>query len=146
MPAQRKPEGTRVRRHTNTFDSLPMNGYEGPIPDWPLLVATEFELERWERLWRTAQASQWVRMHIEFTVARYVRLVLTVEADTKNNLATAQTLNTVTSLEDRLGLSPKALQNLSWKIASDEVAEQRDVSVAVRERNLKAVDSDSAVS
>lgn len=143
MPAQRKPEGQRVRRNLQHFDALPMQGYDGPIPDWPLLEATEIELARWERLWRTAQAAQWVRMHIDLTVARYVRLALTVEGDTKSNVATAQMITAVTQLEDRLGLSPKALQNLSWKISDDEVAEQRQTPAPAR-RRLKAVDPDGA--
>lgn len=121
---------------------LPLEGYQGPIPDWPLVEGSAAELQRWETVWRTAQAAQWVRMHIDLTVARYVRLVLTVEAETANNIATAQTLNTVTALEDRLGLSPKALQNLAWKIVDDEVAERRAPVAAApsRSRRLTAVD------
>lgn len=138
MPAQRKPEGTRVRRGTNPFEPLPMSGYDGPIPDWPLHEATEGELERWERLWRSAQAQKWVTMHIETVIARYVRLSLMVEYETKNNMATAQTLNTLVTLEDRLGLSPKALQNLSWKIAEDEPP--APVATIPRSRRLKAID------
>lgn len=143
MPAQRKPEGARIRRNLSSFEPLPLDGYTGPIPDWPLHEGTGAELERWERLWRTAQASMWVRMHIDLVVARYVRLVLTVEAETRNNVATAQTLNTVTSLEDRLGLSPKALQNLSWKIEDSDLAEVHSVA-PTRARKLRAVDPDAS--
>lgn len=119
MPAQRKPEGQRLRRNVSTFDHLPLDGYSGPIPDWPLVEATEAELFRWERLWRSAQAAQWVRMHIDHVIARYVRLSLIVEDSYKGNVNTAQMVTAVTSLEDRLGLSAKALQNLSWVIVAE---------------------------
>lgn len=119
-----------------------MDGYQGPIPDWPLDEPTAAEQARWERLWRTAQAAQWVKLHIDLFVARYVRLALAVEAETRNNVATAQTLTALTSMEDRLGLSPKALQLLSWKIVAEESGEQRPVT-ALAARRLKAVD-DSA--
>lgn len=143
MPAPRKAEGARVRRNLpSAFVELPMEGYQGPIPEWPLDDVSEQELRRWERVWRSAQAAQWVRLHVDLTVARYVRLVLAVESATGNNIATAQTLNTVTALEDRLGLSPKALQLLSWKVTDDEVAERR-APAATPPRRLKAVDPES---
>lgn len=144
MPAPRKAEGQRVRRNLgqSSFVELPAEGYQGPIPAWPLGDVQPHEELRWVAMWRTAQAAQWVRLHIEFTVARYVRLVLAVEAETKNNVASAQTLNTVCAMEDRLGLSPKALQLLSWKIVEDEVTERRPAasSPAASRRRLSAVD------
>jgi hypothetical protein len=144
MPAPRKAEGQRVRRNLgqSSFVELPAEGYQGPIPEWPLGRPTVAEAQRWEAVWRTAQAAQWVRLHIALTIARYVRLVLAVEAETKNNVASAQTLNTVTAMEDRLGLSPKALQLLSWKIVDDEVTERRPAasSPATTKRRLSAVD------
>jgi hypothetical protein len=145
MPAQRKPEGQRVRRNLgqSQFVELPAEGYQGEIPAWPLDGRpTAAERRRWEAVWRTAQAAQWVRLHIDLVIARYVRLVLAVEAETKNNVASAQTLNTVTAMEDRLGLSPKALQNLSWKIVDDEVGERRAPasSAPAARRRLSAVD------
>jgi hypothetical protein len=141
MPAQRKPEGTRVRRNIHTFDPLPLNGYDGPIPDWPLHEATAPELERWERLWRSAQAQKWVQMHIETVIARYVRLSLAVEYDTRNNAGTAAMITAVTALEDRLGLSPKSLQNLNWKIEEPEQA--APVANIGRPRRLKAIDPEA---
>lgn len=44
----------------------------------------------------------------------------------------------VTILEDRLGLTPKALRMLMWQIAPDEVAERRQESAGARGR-IKAV-------
>jgi hypothetical protein len=128
------------RARTHKLIELPMEGYDGPVPEWPLLEASELELHRWETLWRTAQAAAWVRMHIDTVIARYCRLSLIVEVEMRNNVATAQTLNTVTALEKELGLSPAALKRLDWVIVANEVEEQRQVSPA-RPR-LKAVDPD----
>ena len=66
------PSGTKIQ--------LPMEGWRGPIPDWPLVECTSIELERWERMWRTPMAAQWVRMHIDTVVARYVRVALLAES------------------------------------------------------------------
>jgi hypothetical protein len=119
-----------------------MEGYDGPIPDWPLMEATDSELHRWDVLWRTAQAAAWVRMHIDMTIALYVRVSLAVENEAKNNVATAQTLNSMTAMQDRLGLNPQALKRLEWEIVADEVEEQREA--APSRRRLKAVDPDGA--
>ena len=121
---------------------LPLNGYDGPIPDWPLHEASSAELERWDRLWHTAQAAMWVRMHIDITVALYVRVSLAVEQEAKNNVATAQTLNSMTAMQDRLGLNPQALKRLEWEIVADEVEEQRATKAPTR--RLKAVDPDAS--
>jgi hypothetical protein len=84
----------------------------------------------------------WVRMHIDLTVALYVRVALAVENETKNNVATAQTLNSMTAMQDRLGLNPQALKRLEWEIVADEVEEQREKQPATR--RLKAVDPEAS--
>lgn len=117
---------------------LPINGYDGPVPEWPLHEASEAELERWDRLWHTAQAAMWVRQHIDLSVALYVRVSLAVEAEAKNNVATAQTLNSMTAMQDRLGLNSQALNRLNWEVASDEIAERR--ADAKGPRRVAAVD------
>jgi hypothetical protein len=58
-----------------------------------------------------------------------------VEAEKRD--ATPALLAQATSLEDRLGLTPKAMRLLLWEIVSDEVAEQR-AATDVRAR-IKAV-------
>jgi len=52
--------------------------------------------------------------------------------------APASLLAQAVALEDRLGLTPKAMRLLLWEIARDEVAEQREEPTSVRGR-LKAV-------
>lgn len=130
------PSGAKVQ--------LPMEGWQGDIPQWPLLEGTDIEIYRWEQLWRTAQAAAWVRMHIDFTIARYVRLSILVETEAKNNVATAQVINSVMALEKELGLTPAALKRLEWEVVADEVEDARETKPAPRGRRLKAVDMDGA--
>lgn len=137
-----KPDAIR-RNLPGRKIALPMDGWQGPIPDWPLHDATRAEMERWERLWRTAQAAQWIRMHIDSVVARYVRLSLIVEAEMSNNVATAQTLNAVTALEKELGLSPAALKRLEWEIVADQADDQPVAASAKPRRRLRAVDPEA---
>jgi len=135
------PNAIRRNLPRSSKVQLPMEGYSGPIPEWPLMEATDFELHRWDALWHTAQAHAWVRMHIDMTIALYVRVSLAVENEAKNNVATAQTLNSMTAMQDRLGLNPQALKRLEWEIVADEVEEQREAAPA--RRRLKAVDPEA---
>jgi hypothetical protein len=142
MPAVRKPEGQRVRRNLEHNDALPAEGYRGRVPDWPYQEGTELELELWGRLWRSPMAAKWATIHNERQVARLVRLDLIVEAEMGNNMATAQTLNSLLALEKQLGMGPDSLRLLSWKVAVDEVGEQREA--AAPRRRLKAVDAEGS--
>jgi predicted ArsR family transcriptional regulator len=65
-------------------------------------------------------------------VARYARLVIAAERLDKDTMSEAR------QLEDRLGLTPKAMRLLLWEIAADEVAVQRQDSAGARGR-IKAV-------
>lgn len=68
------------------------------------------------------------------TVARYCRVMVACEKPGAPASLHAQ----ATALEDRLGLTPKAMRLLLWEIAEDEVAEQREQSAGARGR-IKAV-------
>jgi hypothetical protein len=124
-----------------------MEGYDGPVPDWPLHGCTDRELERWERLWKTPMAKAWVRMHIDLIVARYVRCAIMVEGGYDDDddaedrerkraltVATAHLHSEVRQLEDRLGLSPLALLRLRWEIAEPEIGEDAPVAKKPRLR------------
>jgi hypothetical protein len=65
------------------------------------------------------------------TVARYTRLALAAENLEKDYLAEAR------QLEDRLGLTPRAMRTLLWEIVADDPAEKREPTT-VRGR-LRAV-------
>lgn len=116
---------------------LPPEGREGVPPAWPLpgrQVAAEREM--WAQLWRTPQAVAWERLGWVRTVARYCRIAVLAESRDATAAVMAQAL----ALEDRLGLTPKAMRLLLWQIATDEVAERRDEAPADVRKRLKAVD------
>jgi hypothetical protein len=71
------------------------------------------ELEVWAELWASPQAVVWEEQGAVAAVARYARLVVRSEA------RDAQ----VTTLEDRLGLTPKAMRLLLWTVADSEDAD-----------------------
>lgn len=102
-------------RRTNArpdWVTLPAEGYQGDVPSWPLMNdPSESERGLWLTLWRTPQASQWIRGQYERVVARYVAVVALSEIE-----PTAALLGEVRQMEDRLGLSPMALKRLQWEI------------------------------
>lgn len=129
------PKFDPVRRNARSGPmKLPAEGRKGEIPPWPLsgrgLAA---ERAAWAELWATPQAVAWEKLGWTRIVARYCRLM--IEAEKRN--ADARALAEARQLEDRLGLTPKAMRLLLWEITSDEIAEQRAVS-DVRKR-IKAV-------
>jgi len=129
------PKIDPVRRNARTGPRmLPAGGRQGKPPAWPF-EGRHFkgEAEAWRALWVTPQAAAWEELGWTRVVARYCRYMLWAQQP----LATAQTLSHVVALEDRLGLTPKAMRMLLWEISSDEVAEKRETK-GVRGR-LQAV-------
>lgn len=132
----RPPAFDPVRRNArNGPVVLPAGGRQGDPPGWPLSTdASEAERDAWWQLWRTPQAAAWEQLGWTRTVARYCRIMVAAEqAD-----ASASLHGQVTALEDRLGLTPKAMRLLLWKIAPDQVAEQREKPQGARGR-IRAV-------
>jgi hypothetical protein len=129
------PKADAVRRNSRVGPlRLPSEGRDGEPPVWPLPghpIAAE--REAWSQLWRTPQAVAWERLGWTRTVARYCRVM--VESEKRN--APAKALMEARQLEDRLGLTPKAMRMLLWEIVVDEVKQHREASSA-RER-IKAV-------
>jgi hypothetical protein len=115
---------------------LPPEGRKGRAPTWPLeTVPTEEQRKLWARLWRTPQAVEWERLGWTRVVARYVRVVTWAEATLD-----AKDLAQASALEDRLGLTPKAMRLLLWTVGGDdEEPETQQRPEGVRAR-LRAVD------
>jgi len=114
---------------------LPADGRRGDPPPWPLDGQTSAEVLAWGQLWATPQAVAWERLGWTRTVARYCRCMVAAEAaDAQPGL-----LGQVTAMEDRLGLTPKAMRMLLWEIAADEVGEQRNRQASTARRRIKAV-------
>lgn len=116
------PKENPIRRNARVGPTLlPAAGRPGPAPRWPLDGdATAAELEAWQELWATPQAVAWETLGWTRTVARYCRAMLLAEASVHPQL-----MGQVAALEDRLGLTPKAMRLLLWQIAGDEVAQKR---------------------
>lgn len=114
--------------------SLPAEGRSGKPPEWPLPGRlTAAERKTWVQLWATPQAVAWERLGWTRTVARYCRVLLAAEELAKDAMSEAR------QLEDRLGLTPKAMRLLLWEIASDELAERRPVDTSDVRQRIRAV-------
>lgn len=120
MPQTVPPKPDAVRRNARSgIEMLPAEGRQGDAPLWPLDLMTPAEADLWRDLWATPQAVAWERHGWTRVVARYVRCVLAAEELNKDAMSEAR------QLEDRLGLTPKAMRMLMWQVARDEVAEKR---------------------
>ena len=114
------PSENPVRRNPRVGPQvLPAEGRKGAPPAWPLQLVSPAELELWRELWATPQAVMWERHGWTRVVARYARCAIAAEDLNKDALAEAR------QLEDRLGLTPKAMRLLLWTVAVDEVGEKR---------------------
>lgn len=110
-PAQKPSSLRRRRTPTPGFRLLPHEGRSGDPPRWPIGNQTTEEMEVWAALWRLPQAVEWERMDIARQVARYVRTLVEAEM----HAADSKLLAEVRQLEDRLGLTPRAMQTLRWE-------------------------------
>ena len=137
-----KPDDQRRRRNaTVAMTQLPSEGYQGPIPAWPLRTISTAERERWEWIWRTPQAAIWARSGITDVVARYVRNCLVIEdAGGDVNIAGAHLVAEVRQQEDRLGRSPMSMLRMRWEAAPNVIAEVREEDTRRGTRRLRAID------
>lgn len=94
--------------------------------------ADELERELWAELWATPQAVAWERLRWTREIAQYARW------KAKAELGDLDASKEARMLGDRLGLTPRSLQDLKWEIVEDEVAEKRQQSGGARGR-IKAV-------
>lgn len=138
------PKDNPIRRNARVGPTLlPAGGRRGDPPQWPLPGwPTADEQIAWHGLWHTPQAAAWENLGdgCVRTVARYCRMMVAAEAPK----ASASLLAQVSNLEDKLGLTPKAMRMLLWQVAPDEVTEKRDEQDDERQSartRLRAVES-----
>ena len=130
------PKIDPARRHSRVGPlQLPAEGRQGDAPAWPLGRQSAAEKTTWAQLWRTPHAVAWERLGWTRTVARYCRFLVRVEA----GLPLPAELTHVLALEDRLGLTPKAMRMLLWEIVSDEVGDRRATNAPSVRGRIKAV-------
>lgn len=123
------PDPNALRRDRATdagWVTLPLEGFQGVVPDWPLPAEPSYdEIVFWERLWRRPQAVMWDRLRMQDDVAAYVRAFLeAVEPGASAGLKTA-----VLRMAAEIGLSLPGMHSLRWKFAEDELQVQRDERV-----------------
>ena len=99
---------------------LPAEGYDGPMPPFPLAEPTAREHELWERLWERPQALMWARDQLDYEVAIYVRTLYRAEQPK----ASALLLSEQRQRAESLGLSVSGMARNRWKVAeSDEISQ-----------------------
>ena len=123
-PAKKEGSG-RADAAGYVLTALPAEGYDGPVPDWPLEPgASRVEKAYWERAWRTPQACIWAKQEWAWLipdVARWVRV--SVRCDDPE--APATLLARMPSLEDKIGMTAAGLARFGAKVAPDEVGAKR---------------------
>lgn len=158
----------RSDRRGFKLTALPAEGYDGPVPAFPLPRRTvwweyfedkkkvrevdegateaqwERELALWEWAWRTPQACAW-SMPSEawrlMTIAMWVRTMVICESSE----ATAADKNSLHRFADQIGMTTAGLAEMGWKVAVDEVAEKAaepKVTKPAPTRRLRAVNGD----
>lgn len=139
MPRYPKPDGERVNHHALAFDwvGLPAEGRPGPAPKMPDREWASSTREWWARLWATPQATQWAEDDPE--IARLALLHQTIWHESPNGPSPGL-LSEMRQIEDRHGLSPKAMLQLRWKIVRTETAEEQKPKSSGR-RGLELVES-----
>lgn len=114
----------RSDRRGYRLTALPSEGYDGPVPDFPLPSPSKRELEVWAEAWRTPQACAWSmpseawRSH---TVAMWVRVKVRCE----DPEAGAALLGQLHRFADQIGMTTAGLAEMGWKVAVDETAAKR---------------------
>lgn len=162
---QPDPSSGRSERRGIKLTALPSDGYDGPVPDWPLPSRTVYyfdedkarrideaateavddrERELWEWAWSTPQAWAWSQPSESWrvmTVAMWVRTFVLCESSE----ATAADKGSLHRFADQIGMTPAGLKENGWAIAVDQVGEKRATATESKPKTsrdrLKAVGS-----
>lgn len=117
------PKSGRSERNGYSLTALPAEGYNGPIPKFPLPEQSEREAEVWRELWRTPQACAWSLPSEAWrlrSIAMYCRVSVRCEAEDVPASFYAQ----VHRFADQIGMTSAGLALMGWKVAEDEVAKK----------------------
>ena len=118
MPAPRNASKPHSRAHRGTVGSrqaltdLPAAGCDLPVPDLPLgREWSDAESARWEELWQSPQATQW-----DETARGTVASLVIYEVAIFSGTASAWMAQEARYAAEALGLTPRALASLGWRI------------------------------
>lgn len=123
MPAPRnamKPHSRVNRRPVSSgsklaLTELPASGCDLPVPEIPAgRTWSTHERDRWQELWESPQATQW-----DDTVRGTVAVLVTYEAAILDGSAAAWQAQEARYAAEALGLTPKALVALGWRIVDE---------------------------
>ena len=143
------PKSGRSDSRRYSLTALPSQGYDGPVPEFPLRKrviwnvyfvgngkdreqvkeldggATESvwerELELWDWLWTTPQACAW-SMPSERWRLHVIALYVRTFAICEGDEATAADKNSLHRFADQIGLTTAGLAEMGWAVAVDQVA------------------------
>ena len=140
MGTYRKTDDAKVTRHTpkHQWAVLPANGRKGAPPKLPAWRSWSADTRKaWAVLWSKPQAVMWDQDGS--SLFRWALLhELMIDEDVKNPAVLSAEMR---QLEDRHGLSPKAMAQLAWKIGADDEAEVEPDATPAPVRRLRVVDT-----
>lgn len=120
------PESERSERRKYVLTALPVEGYEGIVPSFPIpddfgdQLLRERELMIWDDAWRTPQACAWsMEPWRHRIIAQYCRISALIELSPDPGPGLIAQLH---RFRDQLGLTPAGLSENGWKIADKPVA------------------------
>ena len=114
------PSSGRSDRRGYKVTALPSEGYDGPVPEFPLPDASDRELDVWEAAWRTPQACAWALPSESWrqrSVALWVRTSVRCESPDAPSSLLAQ----LHRFADQIGMTTAGLAEMGWKVAVDEI-------------------------
>lgn len=119
MPAPRNAAKPHSRSHRGTVGStqalvdLPATGCDLPVPELPAgREWADHERARWTELWESPQATQW-----DDSARGTVAALVIYEAAILAGQASAWMAQEARYAGEALGLTPRALAQLGWRIA-----------------------------
>lgn len=166
-PAKTAATKTAASKPPTTVEvsSLPMGGYTGRAPAFPLpkisrgvdsegrpnrAAADSFrkrEMEIWREVWKTPQAAAWSIDPWRWpTVAEFCRIKAAVELDPDSNAAL---LSRLREYRNEIGLSPDGMKANGWAISRDQVTPRAEKKAAAKttakpQRRLRSVSGSTA--
>ncbi|MDQ0684852.1 hypothetical protein QFZ56_003815 [Streptomyces achromogenes] len=120
MPAQRDPSKPFSRAHRGQGRAaalvlLPAGGCTDPVPDLPPgRDWSDAEHARWDELWESPQATQW-----DDSARGTVAVLVIYESAILRGQASAWMAQEARHAGEALGLTPRAMAALGWRIVDD---------------------------